>query len=39
MNINKNDKIAKTIVGVKNSGDICKKNKRKESVIAKENKP
>jgi hypothetical protein len=29
----------KQIVGVKNSGDICKKKKRKESVIAKENKP
>jgi hypothetical protein len=27
MNINKNDKFAKIIVGVKNSGDICKKRK------------
>jgi hypothetical protein len=29
--------IAKTIVGVKNSGDICKKTKEKESVIKKTN--
>jgi hypothetical protein len=31
-NINKNDKIAKTIVGVNNSGDICKKTKEKRKV-------
>jgi hypothetical protein len=35
-NINKNDKIAKIIVGVKNNADICKKTKeKKKSVIAK----
>jgi hypothetical protein len=32
-NIDKNEKIAKTIVGVKNNGDICKKTNREMSKL------